>query len=493
MLKAFLACLLAVSASAAVPSQPPTTWAQKNEMRAGWVVGWRQMTSPQGIDDAVAWAVKARLNTLFVQVRVSGDAYYRSDLVPRAETLKNQPADFDPLAYMLKKARAKNLKVHAWFNTGVIWRGLTPPVSPLHAFNAHPEWILKDAQGRIAFPRADDPKPSVVEGNAWVEWGNPELRAHMAAVAAELVERYPVDGIHFDFVRYPARMGPRTTGVGYDPISVAAFKAETGLAPSEHTRAWDEWREAQVGLGLRAIRDAVKAKRPSIEVSAAVLAAWNLAEGRNFTAYRRWTEDGILDFAVLMDYFPDPSWVYQGLVNAVETLDPKRIVAGYSIKAHPPERLAEQLDWSRTLGMRGFALFSLDKAETPDPDAYLSRLRDLAVPDVLDARYASREPLWNRVGVLDAAHRSWNLRFYTRRGHAKLVVYPRGLTGATFSVGDAKLAPVKFSGEKLVEVNLAPYLKPFARETEANHDFILGAASEGEGGAEVFVVDSYAE
>ena len=489
---AFLAGLLARAAFAAAPAMPPSTWAQKNEMRAGWVVGWRQMTSPKGIDDAVAWAEKARLNALFVQVRVSGDAYYQSDLVPRAETLKNQPVDFDPLAYMLKKAHAKGMKVHAWFNTGVIWRGLTPPVSPQHVFNAHPEWILKDASGRVAFPRSDDPKPSVVEGNVWVEWANPELRAHLAAAAAELVERYPVDGLHYDFVRYPARMGPRTPGVGYDPASVALFKKETGHMPVEHERAWDEWREAQVGAGLRAIHDAVKAKRPGVEVSAAVLAAWSLAEGRNMTAYRRWTDAGILDFAVLMSYFPDPSWIQQSLLNAVETLDPRRVVAGYSVKAHTPERVAEQLDWSRSAALRGWALFSLDRDETPDPDAYLARLRALAIPDAADTRYASREPLWIRVGVLDATNQSWTLRFYSRRGRARIIVYPRGAEAASFSVEGATI-PVRFDGEKPFEADLTPYLKPFARETAANHDYLLSATLRGAGSAQVFIVDSYGD
>ncbi|MBI5245653.1 MAG: family 10 glycosylhydrolase [Elusimicrobia bacterium] len=460
-----------------VPSVPPATRAAALETRAGWVVGWRQMTSRKGVDEALAWAKAAGLDTLFVQVRVSGDAYYRSDLTPRAEALKEQ-GDFDPLGYALEKGHKQGLKIHAYLNMGVIWRGLTPPLSPLHVFNAHPAWILHDVSGKIAFPGKDDPTPSVVEGNVWVEWADPDLRAHLAAVAGEVASRYPVDGVHLDFVRYPARMGPRTPAAG--------------KGPATHTREGDEWREAQVTAGLRGVRDAVKAARPGTPVSAAVLAAWSLAEGRNFTAYRRWVEDGTLDFAVLMDYFPDVAWVRQALQNSVETLDPSRVIAGFSVKAHPPERVAEQIEWGRELGLRGFCLFSLDRDETPNPSEYLAKLRALAIPDRKDDRYASREPLWIRVGTLDAERRSWTLRFYSRRGNAKLVVYPRGLAGMKLAIEGKDLPPLSFQDGRPAVVDLRPFLKPFERETAANHDFLLKAEAEGEGRADVFVVDYYA-
>ena len=93
------------SGLAAIPEnpEPPSSWQEKHEMRAAWVVGFRQMTSPANIDRVVEWAKIARLNTLFVQGRVASDAYYKSRIVPRSEELKQQPEDYDPLGYMLKK------------------------------------------------------------------------------------------------------------------------------------------------------------------------------------------------------------------------------------------------------------------------------------------------------------------------------------------------------------------------------------------------------
>ncbi|MFH0922295.1 MAG: family 10 glycosylhydrolase [Fibrobacterota bacterium] len=98
------------------------------------------MISTAAIDGAIDLAQAGGLNTLFVQARISGDAYYLSDFVPRAEALAGQPEEFDPLAYALGRGHDKGLKVHAWVNLGVIWRSSAAvPVDPRHIFTVHPD------------------------------------------------------------------------------------------------------------------------------------------------------------------------------------------------------------------------------------------------------------------------------------------------------------------------------------------------------------------
>jgi hypothetical protein len=52
----------------------------------------------------------AGFNTLIVQVRGRGDAYYRSRWEPRAIELKDQPAEFDPLAANYRRCSPAWLK-----------------------------------------------------------------------------------------------------------------------------------------------------------------------------------------------------------------------------------------------------------------------------------------------------------------------------------------------------------------------------------------------
>ncbi len=67
------------------------------ETRALWVLR-ASLSSPESIGTLVANARDHGFNTLLVQVRGRGDAYYNGGLEPRATELQRQPATFDPLA-----------------------------------------------------------------------------------------------------------------------------------------------------------------------------------------------------------------------------------------------------------------------------------------------------------------------------------------------------------------------------------------------------------
>lgn len=111
-----------------------------NEVRALCVVR-NTLTSPERIRAMVEHARAAGFNTLIVQVRGRGDAYYRSRWEPRATTLKDQPANFDPLAVTLSEAKRRNLRVHAWINTSLLANLDELPTDPAHVYNAHPDWL----------------------------------------------------------------------------------------------------------------------------------------------------------------------------------------------------------------------------------------------------------------------------------------------------------------------------------------------------------------
>ena len=81
-------------------------------VRGVWVVR-HDMATPASVATVVETAKNAGMNTLFVQVRGRGDAYYRSDLVPLAEDVES---GFDPLAACLKLANRQGINVHAWIN-----------------------------------------------------------------------------------------------------------------------------------------------------------------------------------------------------------------------------------------------------------------------------------------------------------------------------------------------------------------------------------------
>src|SRR5205823_620760 len=85
------------------------------EVRALWVLR-TSLTTPAAIAALVRTARQRGFNTLLVQVRGRGDAYYDSALEPRATDLIRQPSNFDPLATVIREAHDGGLRVHAWIN-----------------------------------------------------------------------------------------------------------------------------------------------------------------------------------------------------------------------------------------------------------------------------------------------------------------------------------------------------------------------------------------
>src|SRR5688572_1531537 len=109
------AVLLTSALAAAKPSPAPPA----AEVRALWVVR-TSITSPRAIDEVVENARRSGINTLIVQVRGRGDAYFGGGLEPRSTALAAEAESFDPLAYLLTRTRPAGIQVHAWLNTHLL-------------------------------------------------------------------------------------------------------------------------------------------------------------------------------------------------------------------------------------------------------------------------------------------------------------------------------------------------------------------------------------
>jgi uncharacterized lipoprotein YddW (UPF0748 family) len=484
------------------------------EMRGTYIVSWRQMTSPEKIDQFIQEAADANFNTVFVQVRQRGDALYHSSIVSRSELLEGQDENFDPLAYAIQKGHEKGLEVHAWLNAMIAWgSGTTKPKDPNHIFNKHPEWLMRDSTGKIAFPdRKTDPVNSVVEGPYFLAPGNPEVQDHLYDVYMEVVENYDIDGIHFDFIRFPARMGPDTPAVSYDEVSLKRFKEETGEEPIPYSKAWDQWRTDQITEIVAHIYKGVKERKTEVEVSASVLAAWDLGLGRAFTDYRKWMEMGILDFVMPMSYSPNHATVWKDTTDALQVTDPGRVVVGLGAWhfKNNPEGLAEQIDILRRERVRGFVLFAQDTVSmAPTVNDYMQSLKELSltkkvkVPKLpsntfnVDPIFSNRDGLTIRVGEIDQWTRGFSHRFFVRNGKTKLIIENNGLNKLDIKITPILYAPHEFSvdvkGEKTVEIDISQYVNPDDYSSLANHTFLLSVDAHGPPGgqAKVLIKDYY--
>jgi uncharacterized lipoprotein YddW (UPF0748 family) len=327
---------------------------------------------PADVDRLVLRAKAAGVRGLLVQVVGRGDAYYDSDLLPRSEALPATCAGcvaFDPLAAVIERAHASGLEVHAWMNALLVWSAPQPPRDPRHVVNAHPEWIARLADGRSMMRLGPAERRRLGTEGVFLTPAQPAVRTWIASIAQEIVRRYPVDGIHLDYIRQPGSF------VGYDADTRARFALECGvdparfrtLAPARRAAmdsAWSAFQRAQVTAIVREVRDSIEVLRPGLALSAAVLADSVSAEIEHAQPWRAWLHDGLLDRVYVMCYAPQVQTVMaQMLAYASELGTSGRVVPGIAVFNSSAAMAAAKIKGALALGYRTLALYSYDSLE----------------------------------------------------------------------------------------------------------------------------------
>jgi uncharacterized lipoprotein YddW (UPF0748 family) len=294
------------------------------EIRAVWVASLAPgIRAPGEIPQTVDALRRGNLNTLIAQIRRQGMVYFQSDLEPRATTIEG-PDDWDPLAQILAEAHdttggQQRLDVYAWFNVYALGTqrhlaGATPtPIA-----EAHPNWFTRGPNGEVL---------------TFLDPGVPGVTEHFAAIVGECLDRYEVDGVNLDFVRYTEDEG----GAGYNPIALERFHRLTGRndIPANSDPQWSAFRRDQVTALVRRTMVTILEHRPEAMLTVCAVGFGGPPRpGQTFANTSPYTQ-------VHQDWV---GWARAGLVDVVTRMGYKR--------EHVPIQAAHFRGWadlSRTL------------------------------------------------------------------------------------------------------------------------------------------------
>ena len=316
----------ATSQAAPAPTGAPWTTcspapeAPLHEMRGVWIasvanIDWpsRPGLSPQEAQaELEAWydeAVASGLNSVFVQVRPTADTFWPSELEPSSAWLTGeQGADFggwDPMAFAVEQAHARGLDFHAWFNPyRVTLTGTDPSVlAEDHPARVNPDWTV--AYG----------------GKLYYDPGVPAVREHTTAVIMEAVERYDIDGVHFDDYFYPY------------PVAGQEFPDDESYAAyGEGFADRGDWRRDNVNRLIEGLHEQIEAAKPHVAFGVSPFAVWRNAgtdpEGSDTTAGAQTYDDLYADTRLWvqqewMDYvLPQVYWAIGFAPAAYDVLVP---------------------------------------------------------------------------------------------------------------------------------------------------------------------------
>jgi len=287
--------------------KPPTV---AKEMRGVWVatvanIDWP--TTPGApkeqqlaeIDQLIDLFDQAGLNAIYLQIRPTADALYRSKIEPWSAFVSGEQGKdpgYDPLEEWIKRAHAKGMELHAWFNP---YRAHHPrsigQVHPTHITKTQPE-LMRPYAGYI-----------------WSDPGEARARLHFLRVVEDVMVRYQIDGVHIDDYFYPYPVAGRPFP---DEPTYARYKAAGGKL------SLADWRRSNTDTLVRELYEMVKLLDRSVTVSISPFGIWrpgNPPGIKGMDAYeniyadsRKWLREGWLDAMVPQLYWaidpPDQSF-----------------------------------------------------------------------------------------------------------------------------------------------------------------------------------------
>jgi uncharacterized lipoprotein YddW (UPF0748 family) len=368
---AYTTCLPLINRGGVLSTEIRALWVT----RFDWTFYHRAVTTTD-LDVIVNNAAAAHFNVLLFQIRGTGDAFYSSTLEPWAARLTGETTQtlgvdpgWDPLAYLITRAHASGLQVHAYMNVYPTW--LCDRIGPTKTVILHPFWqwtYQSNVFDWREWQNSNPPQPMNLipaseggrcgtDGYLWASPASPIVQSHILSIAADLATRYDLDGLHLDLVRYSS------SNYSSDPATMRAFTDALTISPTLVFTAWrPQFQRDQVSGLVARIYSTTTALKPDLLVSAAV---WpNYADG--YTGFyqdsRGWLAGGYMDANLPMLYTSDilndlPQWITrtQGFLDDAHG---RWIIPGISGAYTQTAPLFDRIAAARALSAPGVAIFS---------------------------------------------------------------------------------------------------------------------------------------
>ena len=334
----------------------------KREYRAVWLTTIKGLDWPKSISHedkreeeaqqaalcAILDSLQAiNINTILLQTRIRGDVIYPSEIEPFSPVFTGKygvAPSYDPLAFAIEECHKRGMQLHAWL--------VTIPIGD----DAHVK-----SHGKQSLPSQKPKQCTRFKGSWYMEPSHPSTQQHLTALVKEVVTHYDVDGIHFDYIRYPE--GNRT----YPDESIYRQQS-SGKRISKA-----DWRRKNITSLMQALYTTVKDIKPWVCVSAATLGkhddtsryssyGWNAYHTVHQEA-KEWMRTGIIDAIFPMLYYTGKHF-YPFVADWSEGCHGRHVVAGMgTYQLHKDEKnweleeIVRQLNVVRAYPIGGAAQF----------------------------------------------------------------------------------------------------------------------------------------
>jgi len=325
---------------------------QPGEFRAFWC---HSAFGVPGIswDEAIGRLAENGFTAIFPNMLWGGVAFYNSKVLP----VETQVAvRGDQISQCLAACRKHGIQIHVW---KVNWNlGAAAPKEFVD--NLRREHRLQESSGG--------------QEQLWLCPSHPANQKLEVDSMLEIVRNYGVDGIHFDYIRYPDSDHCFCAGCKH------RFEQATGLTLNHWPQdvlgegtprqQWLEWRRGNITAVVRAVSAGARAVKPELKLSAAVFTNWASDRDGVGQDWKLWCDRGYLDFVCPMDYTPSNSSFENMVARQVQWAGRKPCYPGIGVSASSShlgvDRVIDQISITRRHNTDGFVIFNYGATESQE-------------------------------------------------------------------------------------------------------------------------------
>lgn len=337
----------------------PAVSQPKHEIRATWLTTLGGMDWPRNkagnatgilrqkkeLCDLLDRLKAANFNIVLLQVRLRGDVIYPSAIETFAESLTGYTGrnpGYDPLAFAIEECHKRGMELHAWIVT--IPAGNTRQVKLL---------------GRNSVVHKHRSICKLYKGNWYLDPGNPATKEYLSSIVKEITTHYDIDGIHFDYIRYPEQ--------------AEKFPDKDTFRKYGKGKELEQWRRNNITDIVRRMYSDIKGIKPWVKVSSSPIGKYrdtNRYPSRGWNAFhvvyqdaQKWLKEGIHDALFPMMYFQGNNF-YPFALDWKENNSNRWIVPGLGIyflspieQNWPLDEIVRQIHFTRQIKLDGQAYF----------------------------------------------------------------------------------------------------------------------------------------
>ncbi|MDO4856659.1 MAG: family 10 glycosylhydrolase [Thermoguttaceae bacterium] len=287
----------------------------------------------------------AGFNAVIPNMLWVGEALFPSQYVPTSENYKKYG---DQLKQCLDACHAEGMQVHVW---RVCWKA---------------DWHVSPERQKELEEAGRLQKSAQGETRNWLCPSNPENAALEINTMMEMADKYPIDGVHFDYIRYNGTEGCYCDGCRERFEKAIGKKVENWPADVRHNgplyQEFVDWRTGLITHVVKTVHDQMKVKHPNVKISAAVFSGYPSCREFHGQDWVLWANEGWVDFLCPMNYTLNAE-TYENMSTNQATLVKEGFPLYFGIGEWKlaPEETINQIRAAKKIGAKGFTIFDLSE------------------------------------------------------------------------------------------------------------------------------------